>query len=460
MRNHQLSGVSAALSPKAVYQLRAAEQHLVLGRHQAALTCFRQALRHAQDHPFILFRIGIANHLLGLRDEAIRLYRKALALDAQLGEVASNLGKALLETGRFHEAVTAFEQASELLPGNPVPFVSCASALMGLNRLGEAEQCCRNALLIAPGFAEAHWNLSLILLKQGRYHEGWQEYEWRWQTRSFPSVRYQFLAPRWDGSPVAGKRVILHTEQGFGDAIQFARYLPLMHELGAILILVCQPVLLALFAELPCPLQLVESGKEMPECDVYLPLLSLPLVFATELDSIPASSPYLSPPADRRADWKGVCAMGKQRKVGLAWSGNPKPDPNRSLPPSLFAELASVPDTDWYSLQVGGKPTQADEPWRQKLALHDLTGRISDFADTAALICQLDLVISVDTAVAHLAGALGIPTWLLLPFAADWRWLEGRADSPWYPTMTLFRQSEPGNWASVVKLVCDRLHSI
>ena len=445
------------LSPKAQYQFSLAEQHLQQGRHQAALACFKQALKAAPRHPFIMFRIGIANHLLELRDEAIRWYRKALTINNNLGEAHNNLGKALLEQRRFQEAADAFAEAGRLLPGSPVPPASQASALLGMGRLDQAEQLCKDALQRDPDYAEAHWNLALILLKQGHYAEGWQEYEWRWRTPSFPSPRRSFPYPAWDGrQPLRGKRIVIHAEQGYGDTIQAARYLPLLEKQGSQLIVACQPPLVRLLSSVSRTIQVLPFGSALPTADYHLPLFSLPGLFSPDIAAIPRCYPYLQPPVEQLQHWSALCEeTAAGFRVGLAWSGKPKPDPGRSIPPQLLAPLAQVADISWFSLLVADQPRQSGV--RLPFPMHDFSGQISDFADTAALINHLDLVISIDTAVAHLAGALEVPVWLLLPTPCDWRWMIDRNDSPWYPTMRLFRQPSVANWSSVVREVLGQL---
>ena len=447
------------LSPKAQHQFSLAEQYLQQGRHQAALACFKQALKAAPRHPFIMFRIGIANHLLELRDEAIRWYRKAMTIDNNLGEAHNNLGKALLEQRRFQEAADAFTEAGRLLPGSPVPPASQASALLGMGRLDQAEQLCKDALQRDPDYAEAHWNLALILLKQGHYAEGWQEYEWRWRTPSFPSPHRCFPYPAWDGrQPLQGKRIVIHAEQGYGDTIQAARYLPLLEQQGSQLIVACQPPLVRLLSSVSRTIQVLPFGSELPTADYHLPLFSLPGLFSPDITAIPSSYPYLQPPVERLQHWSALCEeTAAGYRVGLAWSGKPVPDPGRSIPPQLLAPLAQVTDISWFSLLVADQPRQSGV--RLPFPMQDFSGQISDFADTAALISHLDLVISIDTAVAHLAGALGVPVWLLLPTPCDWRWMIDRNDSPWYPTMRLFRQAAPGDWKSAIAAVTDRLNS-
>ncbi len=444
------------MPPKAQHYFSLGEQQLTEGRYQAALASYQKALKQAPSHPFLLFRIGMVHHLLERHSEAIRWYRKATSADSTLGEAHNNLGKALLELRHFQEAEAAFRAAAPLLPASPVPSASCASTLMAQNRLEEALNWCNQALTITPDFAEAHWNKALIQLKLGRYAEGWQEYEWRWQAPSFPSPRRTYSAPAWQGEPLAGKRILIHAEQGFGDTIQFSRFLPLVVRSGAEVVLVCQSELVALFCSAFENVTVLSFDAAVPSIDYHLPLLSLPRFFLTELSMIPAGL-YLNVSPELAPVWSERCsAAGNATKIGLVWSGNTKPDPSRSIPAKLLRPLAALPHVAWFPLQPGWN--RDDAKYLSMFNLFDLTGFIQNFADTAALISQMDLVICVDTATAHLSGALGKPVWLLLPYAADWRWLLNVRTSPWYPSMQLFRQDASRCWGTVLHTVHEALY--
>jgi hypothetical protein len=293
----------------------------------------------------------------------------------------------------------------------------------------------------------------------GDYPNGWRGYETRWRIpESFPPR--DFRQPVWDGSDISGKTVLLHAEQGFGDTIQFCRYAPLVAERGATVIVECQPPLAALLQTLAGVKQVVPRGEPLPDFDLQCPLLGLPLRFGTTVETTPARVPYLHADEQRVARWREKIGQGDGLRVGIAWAGAAGygNDQRRSLTLSSFAPLAQIEGIRWYSLQKGDAAKQAEHP-RQGMHLFDFTSDLNDFADTAALIANLDLLICVDTAVAHLGGALGKPVWTMLPFCPDWRWMLGREDSPWYPTMRLFRQPTRGDWLSVMQRIRGELQN-
>jgi tetratricopeptide (TPR) repeat protein len=429
---------------------------LQAGNAAEALVCFQTILSSYPLEPTVNLFTGSALHDLGRYAEAADFYRVTLTHAPQMGEAHNNLGNSLLALGQFTEAAECFRRAAVLLPTSPVPVAARASALQALGDVSAAEAECRKAVTIAPDFPAAHWNLALNLLLQGRYLEGWQEYEWRWLKPDFTSPRRHTEIPLWDGSPLNGQTILLHAEQGFGDAIQFVRYAPLVAECGGSVIIECHPQLVQLFLSIEGVQNVVAFGATLPSFSCHAPLLSLPRLFGTTLQTIPSSNHYLSVVTYYRQKWFALLSgYSAVLRVGLVWAGKSFPDPFRSCRLGELAPLALVGDVTFFSLQVGSGSEQASSP-PTNMRLIDLTPQIDDFADTAALIEQLDLVISIDTAVAHLAGALGKPVWLLLPFAPDWRWLCERCDSPWYPGMRLFRQEEAGIWDSVVmKIAAD-----
>ena len=336
------------------------------------------------------------------------------------------------------------------MPSSPVPLTTRSTALLALGKVSEAEVCCSQALDKDPNFAEAHWNLALTLLLQGKFREGWQEYEWRWLKESFTSPLRHTDIPLWDGSSPEGKNILLHAEQGFGDAMQFVRYALLVAGLGGKVLIECHPPLVSLFQEIKEFDAVIPFGTPCSPCDWQAPFISLPRIFETVLETIPSQTPYLKAPSDRIATWRRLMANHqKEFKIGLAWKGKNYPDALRSCALLDFAPLAGK-SAVIFSLQIGSGAEEITRP-PQGLNIVDLTPHIHDFADTAAMIDQLDLVISIDTAVAHLAGALGKPVFVMLPYAPDWRWMIGRSDSPWYPTMRLFRQRQQGAWNSPIQ---------
>ena len=295
---------------------------------------------------------------------------------------------------------------------------------------------------------------------QGDFPEGWMEYEWRWKCKDFPSQRQSFGQPQWGGDSLQGRTLLLHAEQGLGDAVQFIRYLPLAAQRGGRIILGCRPELQRLLQTAAPDLQVLAGGQFLPPFDVHCPLLGLPRLFATDLTNIPRNVPYLHADSADAAIWRDRLAdPSSSLKVGLVWAGSPanKNDRNRSLKLASLAPLANVPGVRFLSLQKGAAATEAKTP-PEAMELIDVADELKDFADTAALIAVLDLVIAVDTAVVHLAGAMGKPVWVLLPFVPDWRWMLERTDSPWYPTMRLFRQTQLAEWEPVIAEVRARLH--
>lgn len=430
------------------------------GDPAAALSCFLQIQKLAAPNATVLLYSGSALHDLGRHDEAVSAYRSALQLDPNMGEAHNNLGNSLMALGRFTEATECFETAARLLPSSPVPLTALATTQQATGKIIEAETSCRQALALKPDFSEAHWNLALNLLLQGNYSEGWQEYEWRWLKAGFTSPRRHTDIQHWDGSPLDGRTILLHAEQGFGDAIQFVRYAPLVSQRGGIVLLECHPQLVSLFQEVAGVKLVIPFGAAPSGAEYQVPLLSLPHIFNTTLDNIPARTPYLYAPPEYRRKWASLMSPYRDtRRVGLVWAGKSYPDPLRSCRLSDFAPIGAVDNITFFSLQIGEGAGQSAFP-PDNIKLIDLTVNINNFSDTAALIDQLDLVISIDTATAHLAAALGKPTWLLLPFAPDWRWLLHRNDSPWYPAMRIFRQEQIGmGWGRVIDTVAAELEN-
>lgn len=423
---------------------------LQLDKVREAAFQFNKALFLSPDYADAALALGHCLHLQKNYPEALAVYDLLLTASPRLTSAWNNRATTLLEMCRYDEAAASFSRALELVPAMHDAAVALATCHQALGRVNEALLTCEAVLAADPQHAEAHWNRSLLLLLDGRFREGWREYEWRWRKRGFTSPRRYFPQPRWEGEPAAGRTILIHAEQGFGDTLQFCRYIPLVAARGMRVIFECHPPLAPLMKSMICPVEVVAMGQPLPAFDLHLPLLSLPMVFDTTAETIPGRTPYLAAPVDRRGQWQSPVTASGSVKVGLCWAGKGYPDPLRSCPVELLAPLEEIEAVEWYSLQVG---------WERPLPLPmiNLTGHIRDFADTAALIAQLDLVITVDTAVAHLAGALGKPVWVMLPHAPDWRWMLGREDSPWYPTMRLLRQSRPGFWGDVVHQAAQQL---
>jgi hypothetical protein len=312
------------------------------------------------------------------------------------------------------------------------------------------------AITLRADYALAHWNLGLILLSLGDFQRGWAEYEWRWRRPEYARHDH-FKRPRWDGTQLGRRRILLHTEQGFGDVIQFIRFVPKVVERGGKVILACHSELRRLLSKIEGVQQWIDPGETLPEFDVHCPLMSLPKVFGTTVQTVPGQAPYLAAGAELAERWRERVEGLPGRKVGLAWAGRPGHgnDRNRSIRLNQLEKLGIVAGVSFVSLQKG----EAARQQTPGLTITDWTADLNDFADTAALIANLDLVIAVDTAVAHLAGALGKPVWVLLPFVPDWRWMLDREDSPWYPTMRLFRQPAIGDWETPISRIVEALKS-
>jgi tetratricopeptide (TPR) repeat protein len=453
-----------------------------LKRFDLALASYDRALAVRPDHAEALSNRGDALRELGRLEEALASYDRALAARPDYAEALSNRGNVLKALRRFDDALTSYDVALRLRPDDPGPLSNRAVTLQALDRLDEALASCDRALAlradsiealtnrasvlqelrrfdealatydraaaIAPDYAEAQISRALLLLLTGDFAKGWPAYEWR---RKLPSwVERGFTQPEWSGEDIAGKRLLLHAEQGFGDTIQFARYAALAAVRGADVVLEVQPSLEPLLGGL-LGVEVVAAGRDrLPPFDLHCPLLSLPRLFATTPATIPGGVPYIVAPDDRIAAWAPRLPADGTR-VGLAWSGHPDNtrDHERSIPFTHLAPLINVPGTRFVSLQKDIRAADVDD-FRQCSSVIDLRAELHDFADTAAVIAQLDLVITVDTAVAHLAGAMGKPFWLLLPRVPDFRWLLGRATSPWYPGARLFRKSQVDTWDAVI----------
>ena len=405
---------------------------------------FRQALAMAPDHPDALLCLAHCLHSASAYDAALQLYDRLQAIGHGSAAAWNNRGNTLLAMCRFEEAIDSYLQALAIMPSLHDGRVALATCRQATGDYEQAIAECETVLQAAPDHAEAHWNKALLLLLKGNYENGWREYEWRWRKRDFTSPRRNFLQSQWQGENPAGKTVLIHAEQGFGDTLQFYRYVPLVAARGADVIFECHPPLTPLMESLHGNITVVPMGKSLPLFDLHVPLLSLPLLFGTTVGTVPAKVPYIEPSADRLPLWEAVGPPSNTLKIGICWAGKTYPDPRRSCSPAELAPLAAIPGVSLYSLQVGWDRAKLPE------GIHDLTAHLHDFADTAALISRLDLIISVDTAVAHLAGALGKQTFVLLPFVPDWRWLLDRPVTPWYPTVRLFRQTARKSWDEVM----------
>jgi tetratricopeptide (TPR) repeat protein len=442
-----------------------------LERHVEAIEAYDRCLALAPGNFVAWSNRGSA--LLRSRrfEEAVASYERALALRKEFANPYLNRGAALQELGRFEAALESFDRAIALDRNLAAAHANRGCTLDCLGRPQEALASCERAIALQPDYAAAHLNRGMTLLRIGRFPEGWAEYEWRWrQTQSaLHRGRRQSSAPLWLGrEPLAGKTILLHAEQGYGDTLQFCRYARLVCERGAKVVLEVHPALKRVLSGLEGVAEVISRGEPARDVDFQCPLMSLPLAFGTTLETIPAAQRYLTAEPELVARWRARLQERRGFRVGLVWSGGFRPNEpeywsanaRRNIEPQRLLELEH-PRIEYVSLQKG-QPAEA-EPQELRpgspgaLRLVDRTRELADFAETAALIENLDLVVSVDTATAHLAAAMGKPTWILSRFDGCWRWMLSRADSPWYPSVRLFRQQAPGTWDEVVRQVRDEL---
>lgn len=464
-----------------------------LDRLTEALPSFEQALRldprnwdAADRAAYVLYRQGRLEEALEQYDLCLELqpgnaltlqmravllrglkrFEESLADNLRSHELApdnvetlNNIGDALRALGRYEEAVTWFDRAIERRPSFVLAFINKGSALVQLRRLDEAIGTWHHVKALDPGNAEADWNLSLLELLIGDFEAGWARREARWNSKLSPDIYPRFTEPMWLGKEsIGGKTILVHVDEGLGDTIQFVRYVPMLARRGARVILVVAKALHSLLSGFPGVSACLTLADKLPPFDMHCPICSLPLAFGTKLDTIPASISYLpTPTSEQTRVWEDRLGRHDRLRVGLVWSGSPvhANDLNRSIPLQTLSRILDI-DATFVSLQKDPRP--ADKAiLEQRADIVDLTADLTDFAATAALVSCLDLVITVDTSVAHLAGALGRPTWILLPYVPDYRWMLDRDDSPWYPTVRLFRQAATREYQSVIEQVRSEL---
>jgi tetratricopeptide (TPR) repeat protein len=435
-----------------------------IGRMDDALTRYRHALTINPNYAEAHYNMGNVLKIQEKYDEAVYAYQRAVAIRPNYIEAHHNLGNIFLLQSRFEDAVQSHQRVVALKPDYAEAYVSLGKALAFLEEDKGALDNFQRALNLRPEHADAHSNRAIINLRLGNFAAGWPEYEWRWRSETMAGIPSPDI-PLWDGKGLQGKTILLYCEQGYGDSLQFIRYAPMVKEKGGQVFLSCPQPLLRLFERVDGIDRIFPEETGPPACDRRAPLLSLPLLFDTRLDNIPASVPYLSVPPDLVALWAERMRPYNGLKVGVVWAGNPRAgnahhnaiDRRRSMSLEQFAPLGKVSSNiHFFSLQKGSPADQTKRPLLG-LELINFMDSVEDFADTAALIANLDLVIGVDTSVIHLAGAMGKPVWVLSRFAGCWRWLLNREDSPWYPTLRLFRQPHAGDWSSVVENVCAAL---
>jgi tetratricopeptide (TPR) repeat protein len=505
-----LVNLGQALTAKAAAEIKAAKlDHAPPTAHEA-VEALRKAVAQAPSLPEAHMALGAALVQTNDLEGAVAAFRQATALRPQWAEAFSSLAGALLHRGEYEAAIAGFNQAivinpdladayfglgliygehteflgsakvhgefsdyersvaalrraASLRPGSVEIATLLANMLCQTGEMDEAMIVFKRVLELDPAYAMGHWNLGLMLLTQGNFENGWLEYEWRWQVKEL-DMQFNAAAPLWDGSDLAGKRILLVGEQGLGDAIQCVRFIPQVAARGGKIILAVHQELHRLLEGIPpniSPLgkfvdEWVIPTQTIPEYDAFCPLLTLPKVMRTKLETIPNEIPYIFADDALKAQWQARMPTDGRMKIGLAWAGRPRHtnDKRRSIAAAKLAPLADVDNVWFCSLQKG---PIAEEGVLPPLEIVDWMSEVSDMADTAALIANLDLVICADTAVAHLAGAMGKQVWVLLPFLPDWRWMLNRTDSPWYPTMRLFRQEKPGDWKTPIENIVQAL---
>lgn len=423
---------------------------IAAGKVDEAVSLLRDGLAATPDDARLLNNLGVALHHRGEAREAADLLGRAVAIAPGLTDAAFNLGNALHTLDQGAEAVEAYRRAVEARPDFAAAWTGLGVVLEASGDISGAIAAHERAIACAPDLAEAHLNHAVALLLSGDFKAGWRELEWRWREKQNAAAAFVTAMPEWEGGPLDGQTILLHAEQGLGDTIQFVRYAPLVTARGGRVILQCQHGMAKLLSTVAGVETIVEQGEPIPPFDCHAPLMSLPRLFATDAATIPADTPYLSADAGRTRRWAGRLGEGSL-KIGLCWQGRPQNlrDRHRSFPADLFAPLAAIDGVRLFALQKSdGEAASAPE-----FPIVDLGAGLDPggerFVDTAAVMAGLDLIISADTSVAHLAGALGRPVWVPLAFAPDWRWLCERTDSPWYPTMRLFRQPTQGDWPAV-----------
>jgi tetratricopeptide (TPR) repeat protein len=437
---------------------------LETGRNQRAADLIRRSIMANRDNAAAHRDLGAGLAALHRHDEAVESYDRAIALRPDEAEVYYNRGNSLWDLKRPEDAVASYDRAIALKPDYTKAHINRGNGLQALDRHEEAIASYERALALQPDAIEVRFNQGLCRLAMGDYEHGWKQFEVRWRAGP-PYLKPDLPGPAWTGDfSIDGKTILILAEHGLGDALQFCRYLPLLAGRAEVVLEVPRP-LRRLLEQLPGVSRVIVSGEEpRPRYDAWTPMMSLPLAFRTTLATVPCQVPYLHADPERSARWRDRLEALAGRKIGLVWAGSARPenpdahavDQRRSMALQDFATLSAIPGINLISLQKGEPARQARSP-PAGMTLHDWTDELDDFADTAALVEALDLVISVDTSVVHLAGALGKPVWVLNRYDQCWRWLRDRTDSPWYPTARLFRQQAPGDWSAVIRDVAEAL---
>ena len=435
------------------------EIYRTTGKLQEAEKCLLMCLKLNPDFAAARNNLGELYRERGELERASEQYRKAIELDPNGAAPYNNLGIAKHDLGDPVTAIGLYKQAIGLNANYVDAVNNLATSYLDLRRIDEAMTTFRQAIKMDPNNSDAHSNIAYALLLNGQFAEGWEEYEWRWKCAKFPSPKRGFRQPLWNGEDIAGKRILVHAEQGLGDAIQFLRYLPMVAQRGATVILEVKPEMTRLAQQFAGIAQIVTYGEPLPEFDWQVPMLSLPRAFKTRVDSIPADVPYLHADGQLVEEWRTRLGpqSGKPR-VGLAWAGNPTQgiDRFRSLKLGQLAPFARATNVAFHSVQKGYATEQLKSP-PPGLQIIDHSEELTDLSQTAALMMNLDLIVSTCTSPPHLAGALGRPVWIMVPSNGDWRWMVHGDTTPWYPTMRLFRQESYANWDSTIERVAGEL---
>lgn len=428
-------------------------------KHDQALEAANRAMQIAPGNAAIQANVGYVHERAGRLDQAEAAYLKAIEIEPNFSQPHRSLAAMYDGMDRVDESIARIQKSLELSPRDPEGWTNMSGLKRRARDYDGALAAAERAVQINPSNPNAHGNLGLSLLALGQYERGFAEYEWRWRCDNFTTPAREFSQPMWDGSDPTGRIIFVHSEQGFGDMLQFARYVPMLAERGATVYFEAAIPLRSLLQKLTGVAKVITAGTRPPDFDLHIPLLSLPRIFKTTFDTIPSNVPYITVDEARHAHWKAkIQAAGEGFKVGIVWAGNVKPDVGRTCPIAHFAPLAAIDGVTFVSLQKRETPPSMEAP-PEGMRFVDVSADLKDFADTASAMANLDLILTIDTAAAHLAGALGRPTWTLLPWAADWRWLNDRSDSPWYPTMRLFRQPARGDWDSVVNQIAEELRA-
>jgi tetratricopeptide (TPR) repeat protein len=444
-----------------------------LGHREEAIDAYTQALHLKPDYAEAWSNLGCVHEERGDWDAALEAQRRALAVDGTRADTHNNLGAALAKLGDEAGARACFARALELQPRHVMARCNLGYQLAGQGDFMGARECYRQAVACDPASPTAHFYLGVTELSLGNFSAGWKEYEFRWNTKEFRGRKQNLRCPQWRGEALENARILLYAEQGLGDTMQFVRYVPLVAARGGQVVLEAPAGLSRLLSRVQGVSELVVQDEPLPDFQWQSPLMSLPLAFGTDEASIPAPVPYLSADPGLAKSWAGKLqpglhpskpkssSLGTPVRVGLAWAGSPKHvrERQRSIPLAQLAPLLALKGATFYSLQKGPAAGQC-RSLPAGLQVIDLEAEQQDFADTAAIVANLDLVISIDTSIAHLAGAMGKPVWILLHDVPDWRWLLNRDDSPWYPTARLFRQSVGGIWDDVVARVRRELERL